>query len=97
VVVDQGGVRADLPQGLQRRHRREQIGLGAGQAEVGQQAADLFGVLVQEDPDAGGVQQPFGDLGVGGAVVGLGLQVGQRVGDQDVAGAPLPAQPPLVL
>ena len=53
---------------------------------------DLVGCLLEEDAGAGVGEKAGGDLLRGGAVGGLGPEVGQLVADEDVADPPMPAE-----
>jgi len=59
----------------------------------------VFGVLVEEDADGGGVEEAFGGAGAAaaGTCVGVGVEVGDGVGDEDVDLAELAAEAPLVV
>ncbi len=58
---------------------RQQFGLSACQAGAREKFRNLFVVLMEEDSNAGRVQQTVGDLRQCRAVVGLGAKVAERV------------------
>ena len=72
VVVDEGGVGADFPEGLEGSEVFEECGFSDVETHIGQKMG-IFGLLVEEDTDAGGVQESSSDFVLGTAVVGLGL------------------------
>ena len=53
---------------------------------------ELVGGLAEDDAGLGVGEEPGGDLVGGGAVVGLGAQVGQSVADEDVGESSVAAE-----
>ncbi len=60
---------------------------GIGEPEVAGGGIELVGRLAEDDLGGGVGEEPGGDLGGRGAVVGLGDEVGRAVGDAEVGGA----------
>ena len=85
--MDDGGSAADLPQRPAAGELADDAGLGFGEPEVGDGGVELVGGLAEDDLGGRVGEEPGGDLGGGGAVVGLGDEVRGPVGDAEVGDA----------
>ena len=87
VVLDDGGAAADLPQGPAAGEVADEPRSAGVSPRRSAAAAELVGRLAEDDLGGGVGQEAGGDLGGGGAVVGLGGEVARPVGDGDVGDA----------
>ncbi len=93
-MLDDGGATTDLPDRSPAAQPPEDRCFGGGEIEQGLGVGDLIGGLAEQHPGLGVGQQPGGDLGRGGSVVGLGAKVRETVDDGDVGDAVGAAQLP---
>ena len=86
-MFDQGRVGAHLPQRFAPSQLADELRLGVGETGVFDRRGDLVGGLVQDDLGGRIGDESLGDLGRGGAVIGLGGEVRDAVRQADVGGA----------
>ena len=94
VVLDDGGVPGDLPEGAAFGEAAEELGFAGVEAEEVAGVGELVAGLAEQHPGLGVGEQAHGDFGGGGAVVGLGAQVGEAVHDGEVGDAVVAAELP---
>jgi hypothetical protein len=91
-VVDHSGPPPDLPKRSPPGQLGDDLAFRLSQPERLLGPFELVGRLAEEDLGGGVGEQAGGDLGGGGAVVGLGAEVAGSVGDADVGDAVGPAE-----
>lgn len=83
-MLHDGGALGDSPQRPASGEAGEDLGFHGGEAEEVFGFGDLVGGLAEQDAGLGVGEEAHGDFGGGGAVAGLGAEVGDAVGDGDV-------------